>query len=275
MSQKIIQFYPAVEQEVHLEGLYLKHDIRELAGRQKRPFVYANYVTSVDGRISIPHPDGDDQKEPDAIANERDWRLFQELAAQADIILSNKQYVQRLAASKPHDLFEVNNEKYADLARWRQELGLNPHPDVAVVSRSLDFPIPESLDEDGRRLLIFTVEEAPQSKIEALRAMSIQVFVVGKYSVDAQQMVGKMEQLGYQAIYNGTGPRVNHLLLKGGVLDRLYLTLANRMVGGDPFLAMVEGEVFDTAVNLKLNTLYLDPTALRGSGQQFFSFDTR
>ena len=53
-----------------------------------RPFVYTNYVTSIDGRIAIPRPEGQGMMVPKETANDRDWRLFQELAVQADVIIS-------------------------------------------------------------------------------------------------------------------------------------------------------------------------------------------
>ena len=64
-----------------------------------------------------------------------------------------------------------------------------------------------------------------------------------------------------------------HLLLADGVLDRLYVTLAHRLLGGAPFAGMVEGPLLEPPVDLTLNTLYLDTVGFDGVGQMFVSYD--
>ena len=81
-----------------------------------------------------------------------------------------------------------------------------------------------------------------------------------------------MAELGYQAVYSASGPKVAHLLLAAGVLDRLYLTLANRLLGGDPFSSIVEGPLLAPAVDMRLHTLFLDVAGLNGLGQLFLSY---
>jgi hypothetical protein len=64
-----------------------------------------------------------------------------------------------------------------------------------------------------------------------------------------------------------------HLLLAGGVLNRLYLTHANRLLGGQPFSSIVDGDLLDPAVDMALNTVYFDPHALDRLGQLFVSYN--
>ena len=71
----------------------------------------------------------------------------------------------------------------------------------------------------------------------------------------------------------GIGSLVLHLLLASGVLDRLYLTHANRLLGGQPYAGIVEGASLDPATDLRLNTAYLDPEGLDGLEQLFLSYD--
>ena len=63
------------------------------------------------------------------------------------------------------------------------------------------------------------------------------------------------------------------VLLEAGVLNRLYLTHANRLLAGQPFSSIVEGELFKTAVDLQINSIYLDDDALDGLGQLYISYD--
>jgi hypothetical protein len=65
-----------------------------------------------------------------------------------------------------------------------------------------------------------------------------------------------------------------HLLLAAGVLDRLYLTLTGRILGGQPFSSIVEGPLLEPSVDFKLMSLYYDPLALEGIGQLFSAYET-
>ena len=64
-----------------------------------------------------------------------------------------------------------------------------------------------------------------------------------------------------------------HLLLEGGVLDRLYLTYANRILGGDEFDTIVKGSLLKPAADFKTSSIYFDPAGLDGLGQMFASYD--
>lgn len=86
-------------------------------------------------------------------------------------------------------------------------------------------------------------------------------------------MMEAVANLGYKTVYNSTGPKVHHLLLAGGVMDRLYLTLADRILAGAPYSSVVEGELLEPAVDMTLGAAHYDPLALDGLGQLFLRFD--
>ena len=267
----ITRLYPTRESR-SLNGAYLAHSLRECQRSGGRPFVYANFVTSLDGRIAIPHPSGEGLMVPKQTANDRDWRLFQELAAQADLIISSGRYLRDWAEGRAQEILRVDDPAFADLRQWRLHQGLPPQPDLAVISGSLDFPIPEILTADGRRVIVFTSANPPPERVAEIKAKAGEVFVVGEQQVDGAQMVQKMGALGYKTVYSGAGPKILHLLLSAKALDRLYLTYANRILGGNPFSSIVEGPLFEQAVDLQLDTLYLDPEGVDGLGQLFASY---
>ncbi|MEM7333249.1 MAG: dihydrofolate reductase family protein [Chloroflexota bacterium] len=273
MSTSITQLYPQQQSNINLEGLYLSHNIRALAADGARPFVYANYIASLDGRISVPHPSGQGQMVPKTTTNERDWRLFQELVAQADVVISSGRYLRDWEDGRAQEILDVDNPKFADLRAWREAQGLKPHPDIVIISGSLNFPVPKILTAAGRKLLIFTTSTAPHKQLNRLRQETDHLYITGEQSVDGQQLVNQLKELGYQAIYNATGPKVMHLLLKANVVNRLYLTYAHRLLGGNPFASIVEGELLETAVTAQLNALYLDTAFEDNFSQLFASYD--
>jgi riboflavin biosynthesis pyrimidine reductase len=85
-------------------------------------------------------------------------------------------------------------------------------------------------------------------------------------------MVGHLADLGYRTVYSAAGPKVLHLLLAGGVLDRLYLTYANRLLGGGSFATIVDGDLFTPTVDMRLVSVYFDAQALGGLGQLFVAY---
>jgi riboflavin biosynthesis pyrimidine reductase len=268
----IFQFFPEAGQRP-LQNLYLNHNLRQIAAAQQRPYVYANFVTSLDGRIAIPHPNKPGLIVPENIANDRDWRLFQELAAQADLIISSGRYLRDWADGRAQEILRVDDPNFADLRDWRKAQGLNPQPDIAIISGSLDFPIPEVLTANGRRVIVFTTANQDPTRAAAIEAQAGQLFVTGENSVSGAQMVQKMADLGYKTVYSAAGPKILHLLLTGGVLNRLYLTQVGRLLGGSPFSTILEGDLLETAVNAHLHTLYHDPLALGGLGQLLLTYN--
>ena len=274
MKDNVYKLYPSPIEEVPLNGLYLSHDLRRKSESSSNAYVYTNYITSLDGRIAIPHPTRPGLMVPKTTANPRDWRLFQELAVQADVLITSGRYLRDYADGRAQEILQVYDDpQFADLKEWRIERGLSPQPDWALISGSLDFSIPEALTRGGRSLLIFTTSRADPERIKTLEKQAGKVIVVGDKGVEGNLLIDNLAELGYRLIYNTTGPKVLHLLLKAGALNRLYLTYANRILGGKPFASIVEGELFEPAIDFKLGALYHDPYALDGSGQLLTAYD--
>ena len=274
MSDFVSQLYPLPSEERPLTGLYLAHHLRQYQAVSGRPFVYSNFVVSLDGRIAIPYPTEARLTVPQQIANERDWRLFQELAAQADMIISSGRYLREWAEGRAQEILQIDDPRFADLREWREQQGLPPQPDIAIVSGSLRFPIPGVLTAGGRKVVVFTCADPDPQRVKEIEARAGKVIVAGnESSVAGDQMVQHMSGLGYKTVYSAAGPKIMHMLLKGGVLDRLYLTLANRILGGEPYAGLVEGALLETAVGMTLNTMYYDAQAFDGLGQLFVSYN--
>ena len=273
MDDMILQLYPLPVAQRPLHGLFLSHNLRQYSEASGEAFVYGNFVTSIDGRIAIPHPTRSGLMVPQNIANERDWRLFQELAAQADIIISSGRYLRDWADGRAQEILQIDDPRFADLRDWRQNQGLPPQPDIAIISGSLQFPIPDVLTAGGRKVVVFTTANPDPDRVAEIESRAGKVVVAGDESVDGAAVVQQMSKMGYRTVYSATGPKVLHLLLAGGVLHRLYLTQANRLLGGQPFSTIVEGPLLATAVDLQINTIYLDPHALDGLGQLLISYE--
>ena len=252
--------------------MYLDADLPD-EGRSG-PFIYANYVASLDGRISVPNAAGE-QKVPGNIANARDWRLLQELAGRADLLLSSGRYLRELDEGSAQDILPIGSAgAFADIRAFRERSGLKPQPDVAVMSVSLDFAIPHQLLEQGRRVIVITGEAPDPERMARHERAGIEIIPLA--GVDRPQgpaLARALATLGYQRLYAVTGPYVLHTLMQSDLLDALFLTTVHRIIGGGPFASICEGDLLPTPGDFRLTWLYQDLDGPDGCSQSFARYD--
>ena len=266
--ENLLQLYPVFKEDILLRGLYLQEeDLLE----EGSTIIYTNFITSLDGRIAVQN-DGH-LGVPDEIVNPRDWRLFQELAAQAEIVLTSGRYLRDYADGNAQEILRVHEDpEFADLVEWREKRGLAPFPDLAVISNSLDFAIPKALTEDGRRVIVVTTQDADPDRVRSLESQLGSVIISGEHSVEGRALKDALAEEGYRSVYSAAGPRILHLLLEDRVLDHLYLTIASRVLGGDPFASLVQGPLLSHPADFELKKLFYDPSGLDGVGQMFVQY---
>ncbi|WP_158675299.1 RibD family protein [Thiohalobacter thiocyanaticus] len=275
MSEKSIQqLYPRSEHDHALEGLYLNQRLHR-RGQAGLPFVYTNFISSLDGRIGVGVAGRDTHQVPPAIANPRDWRLFQELGAQADLLITSARYFREYALGQAQDTLPVGaGQKFDDLRRWRLDQGLAPQPDIAIISASLDIPAAALAAYPNRRLHLLTGADADPGRVRALEQAGVETHYVGDgHQAEAGRAIDALAAAGYRSVYAIGGPHVLNTLLQAGRLDRLYLTFAGRILGGEDFSTFVYGSHLDPAPRLQLAQLHYDPLAPEGCGQLLGCYD--
>lgn len=189
----------------------------------------ANYVTDQNDVIAIKGKRG----APEKLKNPSDWRLFQELTAQAGIIITATSYIRQFSKGSQNVLsqFEAGGE-FEDLGKWRLKRGLKRNPDIAVLSRSLDFDIPQVLLSKDRKVIVFTTASMVDSKAaRKLRNDGAEILAAGYEGVKGKILSEVLKKKGYGVIKNTTGPRILELLMP--VLDRLYITRVKRAITKD------------------------------------------
>ena len=268
-----MQLYPVPARVLRLEGLYLNE--RMPAPAPGAPaLVYANFVTSLDGRIAVTDSAGHSRL-PAGLTNPRDWRLFQELQAHADCLVTHGGYLRALASGCLGNVMQVGaGDGGGDIARWRTAQGMAAQPAVAILSASLDLPIPDSLAAHGQPVHILTTAAASRHRRAALGEAGFEVVSTGPGPwVHSRDVVETLACRGYRRLYLQTGPRMLESALRARVLARLYITIRTRLVGGERFDTMVHGGLLGNAGSVRLGALYLDEAAGRDGGQLFARFD--
>ena len=275
MEQDILELYPAAGSWHALRGLYLGQ-LMERTRETEIPFIYSNFISSLDGRIAVPGPERNSHQVPPAIANPRDWRLFQELAAQADLLITSARYFRQAAQQEAQAELPVGSAaEFDDLRQWRIGQGLSPQPDIAVFSASLDIPIQSIRLYEDRTLYLITGGAADTEKLQHLiRSSHARAITCGQHGhVDATMLRATLGELGYRRVYAIAGPSVLHTLIQGTALDRLYHTTAHCLLGGTRFDTFVWGTPLEPAVCMSMQALYFDPHAPQGAGQTLAIYD--
>lgn len=254
----LLQVFPGRARAVALHGLYLNRAFRP-AGVAGRPFVYANFISSLDGRIALPDAATGSRKVPATIANDRDWRLFQELTACADVLVTSGRYMRHLGAGVAQSILPVSRQpEFADLLQWRASQGLSPQPAVVIVSASGDFSIPSALLAQ-RRVFVASGSGADRDKLAAFRAQGAHILTVGNgLRVSGEMLIARLVAQGFVNIELVAGSVLFHTLLADGMLDRLYLTQAYRIIGGRTFDTIMSGDVLHRVADFSLRALFHD-----------------
>jgi riboflavin biosynthesis pyrimidine reductase len=275
MKKIISRLYPAdAEHEVGLKGLYLRKDLHT-SHDPARPYVYTNFVSSLDGRIAIANQGRGTYGVPASIENKHDWRLYQELAGRADLIITSGRFIRQTLAGKEQAVLPISLEsEYEDILAWRKQQGLGVQPDIAILSASLDIPVAALKNYRGRKVIVVTGNRADKNKTEELQEAGIEVLRAGKsHHADGKEMITSLGSRGYQSIYAVAGPSVCNTLVAAQVLDRLYLTITHQLLSGNEFDTVLTGNSLSPAQGMQLVSLYMDTHAPEGASQWFCAFE--
>ncbi len=274
MENYLTQLYPLPSKKVPLQGLYLSHRVHTL-GKTGNPVVYANFLSSLDGRIALEDSKSKASYVPKCLTSANDFRLFLELAAQADCLITHGGYLRALAEKRLGNILQIGiTPETNDLAEWRKKESLSLQPDIVVASGSLDFTLPHSIKTHHQKCYIATGSSANPERIHYWEQKGYSVFRAGPNNlVEGKPLIEKLKNIGYKSIYLIAGPQMLATMVKDGQLTRLYHTSSHQLLGGSDFHTLVSGSELGTNGHLKLASLLYDPDALSHPGQWFAQFD--
>jgi riboflavin biosynthesis pyrimidine reductase len=223
----INQVFP-VKRQVPLEGLYFDQRLMDRAAELGRSLVLTDFLTDKNGVIAKATKEGHFEI-PAALKNSSDWGRYQELMAQADVIISGGSYFKRLATSQDVLYQFEPGSAFETLGQWRLNAGYTKRsPDVAIVARDLDFEIPKKLTLSGRKIAIFTTDSIAKSdKAKTLSNVNTVIIGSGEKEVEGDRMIATLaNDMSYSVIMMVSGPHILDLLLKAARLDLIYVTEA-------------------------------------------------
>ena len=106
MQKNLLRLYPQSGEKSAITGLYLAHQVHKL-GTTESPLVYANFLTSLDGRIALEDASQSTTYIPKHLTTTSDFRLFMELHAQADCLITHGGYMRALSEGRLGNILQV------------------------------------------------------------------------------------------------------------------------------------------------------------------------
>jgi riboflavin biosynthesis pyrimidine reductase len=181
-----------------------------------RPYVLANFVASVDGHSTV---EGGSRK----LSGPADREMFYALRERVDGVLVGPR---TLAAERYKRMLPAEPQR-----DWRRSMGRPAEPLAVTISRSGQVARDTPLFTDAPdRVLVF---EGPDAEL-----------------TDA---LGKLrQQYGVEALLCEGGPTLFGALLRAGLVDELYLTLAPYIAGGTSGPTVVSGPPAELPADLQL-----------------------
>lgn len=267
-QKNLLRFYPNPCEKVSIKGLYLAHQLHKL-GTTESPFVYANFLSSLDGRIAL-----EDAAQgtyiPKHITTASDFGLFMELHAQADCLITHGGYMRALGEGRLGNILQVRDK---ELVEWRRNNGLKPQPAVIIASSSLNFPLHNSLQEHGQTVYIATGRNAAPDRIRYWQDLGYPLLFTGEdQKVHGAPLIDALSGLGYKTIYLVAGPQMLDTVIREKQLSRLYLAMTHQLIGGKDFRTLLTGSTLGSEGNLILEAQYYEQDSPPGSGQFFMQF---
>lgn len=274
MNKKVICLYPEAGKQSDLAGLYLHDDL--LIGKQDQtPLIYANFLASLDGRIAWRKSRNEHYQLPDELKSAADFRLFLELYAHADCIVTHGGYMRSLAAGRLGNVLQIPKLEWTQyIHEWRAARGLLPAPDVVILSGSLDFPWHSSLDQSGQQVHILTGSAAGKRAIQNWQHAGHEVHMLGSgEAVDAQPLHAFLQARKYSRVYLVAGPQLLQELLLYSYVDRFFMTFSHQLLGGEDFQSLIPDHRLGQQGHMQLRQLYMSTSSGEEAGQWYADFD--
>jgi riboflavin-specific deaminase-like protein len=202
----------------------------------ERPYLVLNMVQTLDGRIAIDGRSG-------PIGGEADRELFHGLRTQVDAVMVGAGTVRTERYGRM-----VKSE---ELRERRGREGLSPEPIAIVVTARLHLPedLPLLQDPDCH-VVVLTGARADPPDVPA--RIDVLYGDTDGGELHLEPLLREVqERYGVRSILCEGGPVLNAGLLREGLVDELFLSLAPKLAGGEP-LTMVLGPALRPLLELEL-----------------------
>lgn len=215
-----------------------------------KPFVYANFVETLDGVISFLIP-GESGGGLVSGKNRPDRFTMGLLRAAADVIIVGAGMLRALPKSvwTPEKIFPDAANEYAEFRRMMKKPSLPPTV-MVTGSGELDLSLP-AFHVPELPVVIITTETGEQTlrqkNTQMPQNVKVKVVTANKSATAEEILRGTVEVTNARLILLEAGPTVTGEFFAGNLVDDLFLTIAPQIAGRDDEnrrLALVEHRAF-------------------------------
>lgn len=105
------------------------------------------------------------------------------------------------------------------------------NPYRIIIDGRLRIPLNAQLFRDDDKTIIATTKNAPKQKIQKMKKVA-NVLVFNEKKIDPKKLIKEVGKLGITSILVEGGSETNASLLEADVVDKLYLFIAPKIIGG-------------------------------------------
>ncbi|HEY7076667.1 MAG TPA: dihydrofolate reductase family protein [Solirubrobacteraceae bacterium] len=209
-----------------------------------RPYVFMNFVSTVDGRAAV---DGHTA----ALGSAADLDMLLSLRAAADGVLIGSGTLR----AEGYARLVGNEERRAR----REAAGLAADPTAVLISRGLDLPWTAGLFKaPDQPVIVYTQSDKDAPEVAA------PVEVVRLEDATPAAALADLRRRGMRALLSEGGPRLHRSLLAAGLVDELFLTITPLLTGDELEPNIVAGGKLAEPIRLDLEWLL-------GAGPELFA----
>jgi 5-amino-6-(5-phosphoribosylamino)uracil reductase len=195
-----------------------------------RPYVIIVSEVSVDGKLTLYR--GASSKELMTLMDQEAYRYLHEIRAKVDGIMVGCE--------------TVRTDNPSLTVRYVQ--GKNP---IRIIPCSTaNVPLDANIFSKDAPTIIITTKRAPEDKVEKIKEVGAEVWIVGEDLVDFDKLMPMLVERGIKSLMVEGGASINWEFIKRGFVDEIRLIHLPVIVGGENVPTLVGGEGFKKLRNL-------------------------
>lgn len=200
-----------------------------------RPFFYASYVQTIDGKIFVNKPNYW------PIGSRNDYQYFTFLRAHADVILEGKNTALRFGK---YTLETIHSDQFLSM---RDQLGKKEPIKYMIATSSPDEKLAAVLENKYAYRPTILTDKPLDSQIKKIADAAC--LPADKNGITMQSMVDYFHSQHIQRVFLDTGPTLFMSFLKSNLVDELFITIAPKFFGNSKeTITLGEGSLFDPNV---------------------------
>ncbi|WP_097007525.1 2,5-diamino-6-(ribosylamino)-4(3H)-pyrimidinone 5'-phosphate reductase [Natronoarchaeum philippinense] len=192
--------------------------------------VVVNAATSADGKLSSR------RREQIAISGPEDFDRVDRIRADSDAVMVG---VGTVLADDPSLTLDD-----AERRERRTENGWSPNPARVVADSRARTPTDARVLDDEATTYVLTGADAPDERIDALRAAGAEIVPTSSERVDLDAAVEQLEAAGIDRLMVEGGGELIFSLFSAGLVDELSVFVGSTIIGGRDAPTLADGEGF-------------------------------